>query len=83
MYAPNHATWVDIDGIDSVSEGKSRPGFFRGVATVVTKLFHIVQPHRVYFGQKDGLQWCDMRDVWLLLSVYECRYTLVPRLASL
>jgi len=48
--------FVDLGGVDGVGEGQSRPGFFRGVATVVTKLLNIVQPRRVYFGQKDGLQ---------------------------
>lgn len=58
MYPDNkpHATFVNLEGIDSVSEGSARPGFFRGVATVVTKLFNIVQPTRAYFGQKDGVQ---------------------------
>ncbi|CAO1616249.1 unnamed protein product [Parajaminaea phylloscopi] len=45
--------FVEVKGLGNVLEGKSRPGFFRGVATVVTKLWHIVEPTRVYFGQKD------------------------------
>lgn len=53
---PKYLTYVTIEGSDSVSEGAARPGFFRGVATVVTKLFNIVQPTNAYFGQKDGLQ---------------------------
>jgi len=48
--------FVDLFGVDALSEGARRPGFFRGVSTVVTKLLNIIQPQRVYFGQKDGLQ---------------------------
>ena len=53
---PEYLTYVTIEGSDELSEGAARPGFFRGVATVVTKLFNIVQPTKSYFGQKDGLQ---------------------------
>ena len=53
---PKYLTYVTIEGSDELSEGAARPGFFRGVATVVTKLFNIVQPTKSYFGQKDGLQ---------------------------
>ncbi|KAE8257857.1 hypothetical protein A4X13_0g2067 [Tilletia indica] len=45
--------FVEIRGLADEMEGRSRPGFFRGVATVVSKLFHIVQPDHAYFGQKD------------------------------
>jgi pantoate--beta-alanine ligase len=57
MYGPNFATYVDAPkGFDETREGKARPGHFRGVATVITKLFHIIQPTRAYFGQKDAAQ---------------------------
>lgn len=49
-------SFVDITPVSEVLEGKSRPTFFRGVATVCMKLFNIVQPTRVYFGQKDAQQ---------------------------
>eukprot|EP00316_Scyphosphaera_apsteinii_P011253 CAMPEP_0119301528 /NCGR_PEP_ID=MMETSP1333-20130426/3300_1 /TAXON_ID=418940 /ORGANISM="Scyphosphaera apsteinii, Strain RCC1455" /LENGTH=749 /DNA_ID=CAMNT_0007303633 /DNA_START=16 /DNA_END=2265 /DNA_ORIENTATION=- len=48
--------FVDLIGVEELSEGARRPGFFRGVATVVSKLLNITQPRRAYFGQKDGLQ---------------------------
>ena len=50
------ATWVDVDDMSSRLDGKSRPGHFRGVATVVAKLFHIVEPDAAFFGQKDAAQ---------------------------
>jgi len=56
MYPAGYATFVDVQGVASRLEGGKRPGHFRGVATVVTKLFTIVRPDRSYFGQKDGQQ---------------------------
>jgi len=56
MYPPGGTTVVDVGPLGDVLEGAARPGHFRGVATVVTKLFAMVQPHRAYFGQKDGQQ---------------------------
>ena len=56
MYGNHHVTYVDPTGFDDIAEGRSRPGHFRGVATVVTKLFNIVQPTNAYFGQKDAAQ---------------------------
>jgi len=56
MYPPNYNTWVDVAKITDRLEGASRPGHFRGVATVVTKLFNIVEPAKAYFGQKDAQQ---------------------------
>mmetsp|Transcript_16751 Transcript_16751/g.27190 ORF Transcript_16751/g.27190 Transcript_16751/m.27190 type:complete len:295 (+) Transcript_16751:99-983(+) len=56
MYGKNHVTFVECEGFDDIPEGISRPGHFRGVATIVTKLFNIVQPSNAYFGQKDAAQ---------------------------
>lgn len=56
MYPPNFQTYVTVEEIAQPLEGAMRPGHFRGVATVVSKLFHIVQPDRAYFGQKDAQQ---------------------------
>ncbi len=56
MYPPGFQTWVVVEKITQVLEGARRPGHFRGVTTVVAKLFNGVQPQRAYFGQKDAQQ---------------------------
>ena len=56
IYPPGFDTWVDPGALGTVLEGAVRPGHFRGVATVCLKLFHLVRPDRVYFGQKDAQQ---------------------------
>jgi pantoate--beta-alanine ligase len=56
MYPPVFSSWVDVEKITERLEGASRPGHFRGVATIVAKLFNIVQPTKAYFGQKDAQQ---------------------------
>lgn len=63
IYPPEFVTAVEVNGVDSLSEGAARPGFFRGVATVCTKLFNIVEPTTVFFGQKDALQCCIIRRI--------------------
>jgi pantoate--beta-alanine ligase len=56
MYPRPSFTFVEVEGLTKSLCGESRPGHFRGVATVVTKLFNIVQPQKAYFGQKDFQQ---------------------------
>ena len=56
MYPPQFNSWVEVSKVTERLEGASRPGHFRGVTTVVAKLFNIVQPTRAYFGQKDAQQ---------------------------
>jgi pantoate--beta-alanine ligase len=56
MYPPDFQTYVTVEEVTKPLEGAMRPGHFRGVATVVTKLFNILQPDRAYFGQKDAQQ---------------------------
>jgi pantoate--beta-alanine ligase len=56
MYSEGAVTWVIVEGLSDRLCGKSRPGHFRGVTTVVSKLFHIVEPDVAYFGQKDAAQ---------------------------
>jgi pantoate--beta-alanine ligase len=56
MYPPGFQTWVDVTELGSMLEGRFRAAHFRGVATIVLKLFSIVRPDRAYFGQKDAQQ---------------------------
>lgn len=57
LYPPGYMTYVEVQGpMTQTLCGRSRPGHFRGVATIVTKLFHLVNPRRAYFGQKDAQQ---------------------------
>jgi pantoate--beta-alanine ligase len=56
MYPPGFQTWVEVEGLTRRLEGETRPGHFRGVTTVVAKLFNAVAPDKAYFGQKDAQQ---------------------------
>ncbi len=61
MYPSGASTFVEVAEVSDRLDGASRPGHFRGVATVVAKLFHIVAPDRAYFGQKDAAQVAVLR----------------------
>jgi len=69
IYPPGYATYVDVEGLTGTLCGASRPGHFRGVTTVVTKLFSIVQPHLALFGQKDFQQLAVLRRMTLDLNL--------------
>lgn len=63
VYPPGFDTWVEPGALAERLEGAARPGHFRGVATVVTKLLNVVNPDRGYFGQKDGQQLAVIRQL--------------------
>jgi pantoate--beta-alanine ligase len=63
IYPPGFQTWVEVQEMTRPLEGAVRPGHFRGVTTVVAKLFNAVQPHRAYFGQKDAQQAAVIRQM--------------------
>lgn len=76
IYPPGFSTFVDPPAVALPMEGESRPGHFRGVATVVLKLFNLTQPHVAYFGQKDYQQCLVVRrmveDLGLPISINIC-----------
>ena len=76
VYPPGFDTWVEVGGVSRCWEGERRPGHFRGVATVVLKLFEMVQPTRAYFGEKDYQQLLVVRklvaDLNLPLEIVGC-----------
>jgi len=61
MYPGGECTWVWVEGSSEKLDGRSRPGHFRGVSTVVAKLFHILEPGAAFFGQKDAAQLAVIR----------------------
>ncbi|MCJ7622578.1 MAG: pantoate--beta-alanine ligase [Anaerolineaceae bacterium] len=63
LYPSDFQTWISVDNLSVSLEGRSRPGHFRGVATIVAKLLNVVQPHKVYFGQKDAQQVAIMKQM--------------------
>lgn len=76
IYPAGASTWVDVEGLSDRLDGRSRPGHFRGVATVVAKLFNIAQPHLAFFGQKDATQAAVIRkmvgDLWFDVEISLC-----------
>ncbi|HMN82189.1 MAG TPA: pantoate--beta-alanine ligase [Burkholderiaceae bacterium] len=77
MYPKPTQTFVDVPGLGGLLEGGVRPGHFRGVATVVTKLFNIVQPDNAYFGEKDYQQVLIIEQMVADLS-FATKITCVP-----
>ncbi len=63
MYPAGYQTWVEVDALTHPLEGAIRAGHFKGVTTVVAKLFNAVQPHKAYFGQKDAQQAAVIRQM--------------------
>jgi pantoate--beta-alanine ligase len=63
MYPDGFQTWVEVEAMTRPLEGAMRPGHFRGVTTIVAKLFNAVQPHKAYFGQKDAQQAAVIRQM--------------------
>jgi pantoate--beta-alanine ligase len=68
MYPPGYQTWVEVEEVTRPLEGAQRPGHFKGVTTIVAKLFNGVQPHKAYFGQKDAQQAAVIRQMTRDLS---------------
>ena len=63
MYPPEYQTWVEVEEVTDPLEGAMRPGHFKGVTTIVAKLFNAVQPQKAYFGQKDAQQVAVIRQM--------------------
>ncbi len=76
MYPGGSVTWITVEGLSEKLDGRSRPGHFRGVATVVAKLFHVVEPDVAFFGQKDAVQVAVIRrmvrDLNLAVEIVVC-----------
>src|SRR6266481_766320 len=76
MYPKDAVTYVNVEGLSERLDGKSRPGHFRGVTTVVAKLFHIIEPDAAFFGQKDAAQIAiirrTVRDLNMPVEIVAC-----------
>lgn len=68
IYPGGEVTWVLVEGLSQKLDGRSRPGHFRGVTTIVSKLFHILEPEAAFFGQKDAAQLAVIRRMALDLN---------------
>lgn len=77
MYPAGASTFVTVEGVSERLDGASRPGHFRGVTTVVTKLLHVAMPHRAFFGQKDAAQVAVLRKMVRDLNM-EVEMTICP-----
>jgi pantoate--beta-alanine ligase len=77
MYPPGATSWVSEEGLSQKLDGRSRPGHFRGVTTVVAKLFNIVQPDLAFFGQKDAAQVAIVNKMVLDLN-FDVRIVVCP-----
>lgn len=82
MYPMGYQTWVEVEAMTRPLEGGMRPGHFKGVTTVVAKLFNAVQPHKAYFGQKDAQQVAVIRrmvrDLNFPIEIVVCPTTREP-----
>ncbi|HQU37855.1 MAG TPA: pantoate--beta-alanine ligase, partial [Anaerolineales bacterium] len=82
MYPTGYQTWVEGEAMTRPLEGAMRPGHFKGVTTVVAKLFNAVQPHKTYFGQKDAQQVAVIRrmvrDLNFPIEIVVCPTTREP-----
>jgi pantoate--beta-alanine ligase len=76
VYPNGGVTWVLVESLSEKLDGRSRPGHFRGVTTVVAKLFHIIEPEAAFFGQKDAAQLavirCMVRDLNFPVEIVAC-----------
>ena len=77
MYPKDSGSWITVEGLTDKLDGRSRPGHFRGVSTVVAKLFNIVQPDTAFFGQKDAAQAALIRKMVRDL-IYDVRIVVCP-----
>jgi len=82
MYPKGETTWVSVEGLSEKLDGRSRPGHFRGVTTVVSKLFHVIEPDVAFFGQKDAAQLAVIRrmvrDQNFPVEIVSCRIVREP-----